>query len=639
MNTDFLKDKTIKVAKGTLKTGGIIVETGKDIGRTARTHSAHMIINYTPDMYDELQDVATDGSKMVAGNSVMVGRTGLRINRSLLNVWHSSKQKKQIANFQLEQAKYNKLLKEYQFQQPSLTARQKKQMMSQLVKHKNNMDALQKKAMRQQKKIHKERGFSLKNSTIGVVSNQSRKALYRIGSQEDIGSKAVSKGGLAIWGTVKYRKQAAQILRKTALTIKGLVTSFISFATSVPVIIGGVISTMPIVAVLIVVISVFAFFGADLEFSGRVLNFSEKEIKLENAYQTALIPDELLAISQTLGWTTQDVEDYEVLLAFAYDQERGRKPSFEKMMDNVFNKYNPAKHFVAGNPIDEAANSGYKYYHNDEAQVGNLWNESVKRWNIVNSQWLETYPEYKNASIKEKQYMKTDAYIQEQKKKCRELLEKNAYNYLGSFLQLDSKPNIFKAQVVDISQASMSSAVGYRKLEINDTTDTSFHHGTDIPAPRNTRVNAVMDGKVVYADGTQTKEGDKCGLWGSGNSVIIRKDIFDSKGNPCYLYVMTSHLDPNSVRVKTGQKVSAGTHIAGVGTTGYSTGPHVHFQVWISTKKIDKMQEYHWVDVSPKKLTDSKTGKTYTVDTDNYHIYLDGLMFYDVEYRNKLFGR
>lgn len=639
MNTDFLKDKTIKVAKGTLKTGDIIVETGKDIGRTARTHSAEMVVNYSPDMYDELQDAATDGAKMVAGNSVMVGRTGLRINRSGLNRWHSFRYKRQVANFQLEQSKYTKLLNKYKFQQASLTTEQKKQMMSQLVKHKNNVDTLHKKAMRQQKKIHIERGFSLKRSAVGIVSNQSRKALYRVGSHDDMGSKIASQSGLAVWGTIKYRKQAAQLLHRTVLTMKGLVTSFVSFVTSIPVVIGGIISTLPIVAVLIVVISVFAFFGADLEFSGRVLNFAEKEIKLENAYQTALIPDEVLAITQTLGWTTQDVEDYEVLLAFAYDQERGEKPSFEKMMDNVFNKYNPAKHFEAGKPINEDADSGYKYYHNDEAQVGNLWNESVKLWNIENAQWLDTYPEYKNASIEEKQYMKTDTYIQEQKQKCRELLDKNAYNYLGSFLQIDSKPNIFKSQVVDISQASMSSAVGYRKLKINDIEDTSFHHGTDIPAPKNTRVNAVMDGKVVYADGSQTKEGEKCGLWGSGNSVIIRKDIFDSKGKPCYLYVMTSHLEPNSVKVKIGQKVSAGTQIAGVGTTGYSTGYHVHFQVWISTSKIDKMESQYWKDVEPKQLTDSKTGKTNTVDTDYYHIYLDGLMFYDVEYRNKLFGR
>ena len=91
--------------------------------------------------------------------------------------------------------------------------------MSQLVKHKNNVDTLHKKAMRQQKKIHIERGFSLKRSAVGIVSNQSRKALYRVGSHDDMGSKIASQSGLAVWGTIKYRKQAAQLLHRTVLTM------------------------------------------------------------------------------------------------------------------------------------------------------------------------------------------------------------------------------------------------------------------------------------------------------------------------------------------------------------------------------------------------------------------------------------
>ena len=53
--------------------------------------------------------------------------------------------------------------------------------------------------------------------------------------------------------------------------------------------------------------------------------------------------------------------------------------------------------------------------------------------------------------------------------------------------------------------------------------------------------------------------------------------------------VSYAHLYPNSAKVKTGDKVIAGQQIAGIGTTGYSTGPHLHFQVKKNGINIDGM--------------------------------------------------
>jgi murein DD-endopeptidase MepM/ murein hydrolase activator NlpD len=85
------------------------------------------------------------------------------------------------------------------------------------------------------------------------------------------------------------------------------------------------------------------------------------------------------------------------------------------------------------------------------------------------------------------------------------------------------------------------------------------HEGIDIAAPTGTDVFASMDGKVSFSGW----EG------GYGNLVII------DHGNG-----LQSYYGHNSkLLVKEGQTVSKGTHIADVGSTGNSTGPHSHFEI------------------------------------------------------------
>ncbi len=85
------------------------------------------------------------------------------------------------------------------------------------------------------------------------------------------------------------------------------------------------------------------------------------------------------------------------------------------------------------------------------------------------------------------------------------------------------------------------------------------HHGVDYAAPYGTKVRSVGDGKVIFAG------------WrgGYGKTVIIRH----GKG-----YITTyAHL--SRIYVKKGQNVKQGQIIGAVGSTGLSTGPHLHFEV------------------------------------------------------------
>ncbi|ORT56109.1 transglycosylase family protein [Streptomyces sp. CB03238] len=88
---------------------------------------------------------------------------------------------------------------------------------------------------------------------------------------------------------------------------------------------------------------------------------------------------------------------------------------------------------------------------------------------------------------------------------------------------------------------------------------SGYHTGVDFPVPTGTAVKAVAPGRVVSAG------------WGGayGYQVVIRHE--DGK------YSQYAHL--SALTVREGQRVSSGQRIARSGSTGNSTGPHLHFEV------------------------------------------------------------
>lgn len=97
-----------------------------------------------------------------------------------------------------------------------------------------------------------------------------------------------------------------------------------------------------------------------------------------------------------------------------------------------------------------------------------------------------------------------------------------------------------------------------------------FHNGLDIAAPYNTPVGAARQG-VVISTGW---------MGGYGKAVIIQHD----EG----FKTLYGHL--SSIHVHPGQHVKAGQFIGRVGSTGWSTGPHLHFTLWQYNKLINPMK-------------------------------------------------
>lgn len=97
------------------------------------------------------------------------------------------------------------------------------------------------------------------------------------------------------------------------------------------------------------------------------------------------------------------------------------------------------------------------------------------------------------------------------------------------------------------------------------------HKGIDIGAPYGDPVYSLMDGVVTYS-------GEMSGY---GNVVVV------NHGSMSTLYAHNSRLT-----VSPGQRVSGGQQIAVVGSTGQSTGPHIHFEVIINGSRIDPSGYY-----------------------------------------------
>jgi murein DD-endopeptidase MepM/ murein hydrolase activator NlpD len=113
---------------------------------------------------------------------------------------------------------------------------------------------------------------------------------------------------------------------------------------------------------------------------------------------------------------------------------------------------------------------------------------------------------------------------------------------------------------------------GLKRLR-NGTIDAGFHKGVDLRAGKGTPVLAANTGTVVLA---QT-------LKAHGKTVMINH----GQG------VMTIYLHMQHLSVKDHQKVHKGQEIGKVGSTGLSTAPHVHFQVFVHGVPVDPKQ---WVE-------------------------------------------
>ena len=121
-----------------------------------------------------------------------------------------------------------------------------------------------------------------------------------------------------------------------------------------------------------------------------------------------------------------------------------------------------------------------------------------------------------------------------------------------------------------INGARLSSPFGMRKHPIDGF--NKMHQGTDFAAPKGTPIMASGDGIV--------KKAGWCG--GGGNCVKI-------KHNSTYQTIY-AHMSKFAKNIRSGVRVKQGQIIGYVGSTGKSTGPHLHYEVIVNGKKVNSQK-------------------------------------------------
>jgi murein DD-endopeptidase MepM/ murein hydrolase activator NlpD len=140
-------------------------------------------------------------------------------------------------------------------------------------------------------------------------------------------------------------------------------------------------------------------------------------------------------------------------------------------------------------------------------------------------------------------------------------------------------------QVVPASVESITSGFGYRRDPFNGR--GAMHAGMDFKGEVGAPIFAAADGRVTFA-------GWKAGY---GQTIEI------SHGNG----MLTRYAHLSRIGVKVGQPVEAGATIGGLGNTGRSTGPHLHFEVRINDRAVNPRP---FLEAAPDVLKEVRRSST-----------------------------
>ncbi len=143
---------------------------------------------------------------------------------------------------------------------------------------------------------------------------------------------------------------------------------------------------------------------------------------------------------------------------------------------------------------------------------------------------------------------------------------------------LDSIPQVAPAHV-----KMVTSSYGYRRDPF--TGAAAMHSGLDFKGPRGAPIYAAAKGRVTYVGGKS----------GYGKTVEI------SHGNG----LMTRYAHMSNYAAKVGQTVEAGDVIGAIGSTGRSTGPHLHFEVRINERAVNPRP---FLEKAPNVLKEARSG-------------------------------
>ena len=237
------------------------------------------------------------------------------------------------------------------------------------------------------------------------------------------------------------------------------------------------------------------------------------------------------------------------VLSFFEDEEKANidNPTQENVQENQENQQNQTQ----GNSQTQESEQSQKLQSekaNDQAKV-------TKDENIGGA---EESAEIGTEETTEKNEVTSEKNSEDtSQKKTEELTEQEK-------MEKDAKEIKKKISFIAPIKGRISSSFGWR----NPTTSTvpKYHTGVDIAAVEGTKIKSATDGKVIMVSST--------GDYGNHYQIQIQDVI-----------IIYAHC--KKLYLKEGDSVKQGQDIAEVGSTGNSTGPHLHFEVRRNGRKID----------------------------------------------------
>lgn len=160
-------------------------------------------------------------------------------------------------------------------------------------------------------------------------------------------------------------------------------------------------------------------------------------------------------------------------------------------------------------------------------------------------------------------------------------------------LEVCKEDNIVDSGQIDEEQAkpfappidfASSTITSFFKEERIVYGESDVHSAWDLANSARTPVYSVCDGTVETVDFPYSTNTIDTSDTQGGNIIKINCEV-----NELTYTVLYGHLYPNSSQVAVGDTVTTGQVIASVGTTGYSTGDHLHYQVSLNNEVVDGM--------------------------------------------------
>lgn len=173
------------------------------------------------------------------------------------------------------------------------------------------------------------------------------------------------------------------------------------------------------------------------------------------------------------------------------------------------------------------------------------------------------FPKQRIRVSKEKMSLRTEAALARDKAKLGQAISESAPQPLweGNFIQ----------------PVHGRFSTGFGVIRTVNGQDSGRHYGLDIAAPSGTPIKATNHGKVTLAEMLETH----------GNTIVI--------DHGCGIFSLYLHL--SKIGVQVGDEVRKGQVIGKVGTTGFSTGPHLHWGVRVAEIPTNP---WSWMQAPPK---------------------------------------